>query len=275
MTSWLQPVIASAAIQMKLSLARPTFRFVAFLQPLFYAVIFFYIYRRPAGGGALEDVVLGAGLTTLWSTVVFSSAGDIERERWYGTLEALVVVPGGLRLAMAGKALGNTLVGLFSMGLTWVYVRVLFGCSLGVADPGLLALGLAATVISLLGFSLALASVFTLSRNARGLMNALEYPVYILSGLVFPLSVLPAWLRPVSYLLPPTWAKLGLRAAALGDGSGAAAWLGGPSAAGGGAPALWYCLGAVLAGLVYLALAWRGFRTIDFRARVSGELGVW
>jgi len=280
--SWFQPMLASARVQMRLSMTRPTFRFVVIFQPLLLAVIFFHLYGRPTATGSLEYVVLGTGLASLWSAIVFSSAGDIERERWYGTLEHLVVAPGGLGPVMAGKILGNTAMGLVSMGLTWLYVRVLLGRSLPVAAPGMLALTLTVTTMSLVALSLAMCSAFTLSRNARGLMNSLEYPVFILSGLVFPLALVPWWLKPVSYVIPLTWAKLGLRTAALGEVDRGVAGLAGgapvPAAlAGGGAQGavLWFCLMTVLTGVLYLALAWRGFRTMDGRARVRGDLGVW
>ncbi|MEA3200786.1 MAG: type transport system permease protein [Thermoplasmata archaeon] len=36
-------------------------------------------------------------------------------------------------------------------------------------------------------------------------------PVFLLSGIFVPVESLPAWLSPLSYLLPPTWAIQGLR----------------------------------------------------------------
>ena len=40
--------------------------------------------------------------------------------------------------------------------------------------------------------------------------------MWIASGLVFSTSLLPAWTRPISWLLPPYWGILALRHAALG-----------------------------------------------------------
>ena len=61
-----------------------------------------------------------------------------------------------------------------------------------------------------------LASTFILYRHANALSNLLEYPVWIASGLVFSTSILPAWTRPISWVLPPYWGVLALRHAALG-----------------------------------------------------------
>jgi ABC-2 type transport system permease protein len=44
----------------------------------------------------------------------------------------------------------------------------------------------------------------------------MEFPVLFVSGLLVPLSALPEWLRPVGWLLAPTWGMRAVRAAALG-----------------------------------------------------------
>jgi ABC-2 type transport system permease protein len=37
------------------------------------------------------------------------------------------------------------------------------------------------------------------------------FPAFLLSGIFVPVQSLPDWLRPLSYLIPPTWAIEGLR----------------------------------------------------------------
>ncbi|MGN1045375.1 MAG: hypothetical protein ACI4Q9_05415, partial [Candidatus Methanomethylophilaceae archaeon] len=43
----------------------------------------------------------------------------------------------------------------------------------------------------------------------------LEYPIYVLSGAIVPITSLPSFLRPISMILPPTWGVEALRASAL------------------------------------------------------------
>jgi ABC-2 type transport system permease protein len=40
-------------------------------------------------------------------------------------------------------------------------------------------------------------------------------PTYLLSGIFWPLESIPAWLRPVSYILPPTYAVEAMRSVIL------------------------------------------------------------
>ena len=47
----------------------------------------------------------------------------------------------------------------------------------------------------------------------------LEYPVWLVTGLLVPLAVLPGWVTPVSWVLAPTWGMRALRASAFGGDS--------------------------------------------------------
>ena len=44
----------------------------------------------------------------------------------------------------------------------------------------------------------------------------LEYPVWLIGGFLVPLTLLPDWVRPISWLLAPTWGVDAIREAALG-----------------------------------------------------------
>jgi ABC-2 type transport system permease protein len=69
---------------------------------------------------------------------------------------------------------------------------------------------------------LVLASTFVLARNANSLSNLLEYPVWLVTGLLIGISLLPGWTRPISWVLAPTWGIRGIREAALGGEPGVA-----------------------------------------------------
>jgi ABC-2 type transport system permease protein len=53
-------------------------------------------------------------------------------------------------------------------------------------------------------------------RGAWALGTALELPVWLICGFLVPLSLLPSWVRPISWLLPPTWGVAAVKSAALG-----------------------------------------------------------
>jgi ABC-2 type transport system permease protein len=174
------------------------------------------MYKDSGYNNYVNYVILGSGLTSLWSSICFSSAGDIERERYAGTLENLFCSPSKFTTIVLGKVLANTFLGLSGMMLSLIFTGVFFGAALHVEHSILFVLTFLLMVFSFICVSLVIAPIFTLSKNARALMNCLEYPIFILCGFVFPIDVLPAFIRPLSYILPPTWAVKIIRESSLG-----------------------------------------------------------
>ena len=75
-----------------------------------------------------------------------------------------------------------------------------------------------ATVVSRGVMGLLLACTFVLYRQASAFSNLLEYPVWLVTGLLVPLSLLPGWVTWISWGLAPTWGIKAIRSAALGGG---------------------------------------------------------
>ena len=67
------------------------------------------------------------------------------------------------------------------------------------------AVALPACVIAIGLLGLITAATFVLYRSAFALGIAMQYPVSIVTGLLFRLSLLPAWIGPISWILAPTW----------------------------------------------------------------------
>src|SRR5215204_1743898 len=73
---------------------------------------------------------------------------------------------------------------------------------------------MSALAIGMLG--LMTAATFVIYRAAFHLGVAMQYPVWIVTGLLVPLSVLPAFVEPISWFLAPTWGFRAIRDATLG-----------------------------------------------------------
>lgn len=190
---------------MNVSFGRPTFRFCVLFQPILYAFILYMMYQGKSSESFINYVILGSGIISFWSTICFSSAGDIERERYMGTLENLISSPIGLKTVMLGKILGNTIFGILSILISLFFVLVCFKVKISIAHPIWFAFGFVLMIVSFIAISMLLSSLFTLSRNSRALMNCLEYPIFMLCGMAFPIDILPDWVKVISYILSPTW----------------------------------------------------------------------
>lgn len=186
------------------------------IQPVIFASIAFFLFQAGAREGTLLYVALGAGLMGVWSTVLFASGGVLQWQRWQGTLELCVASPPPFVQVLAPMTLANSAVGLYSVAATLVWGRLFFGVPLTIEHPLLFPLALLATVLSLGMLGLVMAASFIRYRHANALSNLLEYPVWLVSGLLIPLSTLPAFAEPISWLLAPTWGVRAVREAAIG-----------------------------------------------------------
>jgi ABC-2 type transport system permease protein len=159
-------------------------------------------------------IVVGSGMSGLWSSLLFISGNSVNTERWMGTLETLVGVPTPLPVIVIGKNLASVVQSLVSMAGCYVLASLIFGYPLSVSWPFLFFVSLAVTVAALICFGLVIASLFVLNPAVQQLQNGLEFPVFLLSGFLFPIAMLPQWSAPISYLLPPYWAARALHTAA-------------------------------------------------------------
>jgi ABC-2 type transport system permease protein len=185
--------------------------------PLFFATTVFLMYReRGQAGGALLSAALGASVMGVWSATSTTAAGVLQRERRQGTLELLVAAPVPFPYVVVPLTLSMATVGAYSIVTTLLWGRIVFGIHLAVRDPVGFVAAIAVTVlaIGMLGFLIAIGSVRY--RTAWALGNALEMPVWLICGFLVPIAQLPAWVRPVSWLLAPTWGMAAIRAAATG-----------------------------------------------------------
>ena len=192
------------------------FVMTAVIQPVIFATIAFFLFQAGAREGTLLYVALGAGLMGVWSTVLFASGGVLQHQRWQGTLELAIGSPPPFVQVLAPMTLANSAVGMYAVGATLVWGRVFFGVPLSIEHPLLFVIALLGTVLSLGMLGLVLASSFIRYRHANALSNLLEYPVWLVSGLLIPLTILPAWAQPISWILAPTWGVRAVRQAAIG-----------------------------------------------------------
>ena len=175
----------------------------------------------------------------IWSSTLFGSGGALQWNRWQGTLELLVASPPPFIVVLLPLTLATSVTGAYSLARD-----ALLGTASSSAcrstsctrwrsssrcRPAVLSLGL---------MGLLMASSFILYRHANALSNLLEYPVWVATGLLFPIALLPGWVEPISWLLAPRWGIDAIRHAALGGG------------------AVWFPIAMCAAlGVVYLVLA--------------------
>ncbi|MGK4585443.1 ABC transporter permease [Kitasatospora sp. HPMI-4] len=229
----------------------------ALVQPVLFATIAFLLFRHAPGRESPTQIAIGAGLLGMWASTLFGSGAAISRHRFMGLLEGMVAAPMPLPVVILPVTLASAVLGLYSMLATVAWGYSLFGLPLAVHRPVLFVGCVAVTVLTLGVLGLLIAAVLFLYPASQALANAVEFPIALLSGILVPVSALPAFCRPLSWLVAPMW---GVRAVQ-------------DAAAGGAFPTLPLLMCAALA-LCYLALATVLLRVLVDRARNKARLAL-
>lgn len=214
--SGLRVVRTGWTISMKELTHSSFFVLVSIIQPVIFASIAFFMVEAGGVSGTLLYTALGAGLMGIWSATLFGSGGLIQWERYQGTLELLIAAPADFIYVLMGSTLATSSIGIYSIGATLLWGGVFFDVPFELAHPFLFVLAVPITVIGLGLLGLVLATTFVLYRHANALSNMLEYPVWLITGLLVPVTLLPGWVEPLGWVLAPTWGIKAIRTAALG-----------------------------------------------------------
>ncbi len=233
--------------------------FTVLFQPIIIALLGLWMLKDK-GADAAMFVVVGSGLTGLWSSLLFISGNSINAERWSGTLESLVAIPTPFEVIVIGKNFANVAQSLLSMVLGYFVAAFLFGYSLEIQQPLMFTISVFISVIAFVCFGLIIAPIFVMNPGVRAWQNAMEWPVYVFGGFLFPIALLPGWTTPISYILPPYWAAVALH---------------GTSTAGSPLGETFFAWGMmILFSAIDLFIASRLFKVMLYKARADATLGL-
>ncbi|MEV3926132.1 ABC transporter permease [Actinomadura coerulea] len=164
----------------------------------------------PAGAVDLKTFIFpGVCAMSVMFTAMFS-AGSIVWDREFGFLREMLVAPVSRGAIVVGKCIGGALVATLQ-GAVIVSLAGLAGVPY---DPGLLLelLGLMFVgAFALTGFGVMMAARINSMQSFFGLMQMALMPMMFLSGALYPLSGLPAWLTVLTRFNPLTYAVDPLR----------------------------------------------------------------
>lgn len=225
--------------------------------PLF-TIVFLAIVEHAGRSDLHAYVVLAPVLIALWALSLYVSGEIVDADRSQGVLESAVAAPAAFPLVLLARVLAVTAVALLAVPEVWLVARVLFGVELTLHHPELFVGTLVLTVFATSGAGVIMASLFVVARNVRNFQNALTYPVYVLAGVLVPVSVLPDWIEPLSRVVFLSWSADLLRDALQ------------PAAVADAAPRL---AAIVALGIANFAVGYALLTRMLRRVRVTGTLG--
>jgi ABC-2 type transport system permease protein len=172
------------------------------LLPLLSVAAMVYAYRflqaPPEYAGI---VILGQAMTAFWFNVLWSMGAHLYWERDGGNLELYILAPAPMTGILAGMALGGAITTSIRAFVILAGGLVLFHIPFAPTSWPLLVLIFALTLAALYGLGMMFASLFLIwGREAWHTVNLLQEPVFLLTGMNFPLRALGTMLG--SMILP-------------------------------------------------------------------------
>jgi ABC-2 type transport system permease protein len=199
-------------------------------------------------------IVIGGMVATAFWDMAFSFKRDMDA----GTLEQTWLSPTRPETFVLGRAISGGLTSVVASLILILIGMAFFDATVGrglwLALPALLL-----AMASMVGIGYLVGSACLVLREPNFFVDATNFTFAMISGVAFPVAVLPWFIKPVAYLLPTTYAVDLLRVYALGTR---------PLLD----PALeWFMLGVLSALLILVGRV--VFRRTEHRMRVRGTLG--
>jgi ABC-2 type transport system permease protein len=185
------------------------------------------------GGGAHIDtsrlilyLTVGALIWSYLSSVFDSISETISYERWEGTIEYTMMAPVLRVTHLLGASVFSVLYGLIRTAVILALIAVMFGVDLRhvniASSLAIIALG----SFSFMGLGI-MAAILPMLFTERGaqMTHIISASLLLVSGVYYPINVLPSWMQAVAHVSPALYALDGMRASII-SGSGISEILG-------------------------------------------------
>jgi ABC-2 type transport system permease protein len=218
-----------------------------------------------AAGGRLDverqtTILLIGAVIWAYLGIVFEILTEtVAWERWEGTIEYTFMAPLSRAVHLLGMGAFAVLYGVVRTAALFAVVALFFGLEFPRADFGTALLLLAVASVSFVGIGMITAVLPLISPEKGAQLGFIAQGLLlVVSGVYYPVEVMPEWMQWLATVSPATYALEGIRAAVL-DGAGAGAvW-----------DDLWPLM---LAGAVSVPLGLAVFRAGERYAKRHGKL---
>jgi len=171
--------------------------------PIFNLFLVALIYR---GNAMLRDyaVIGGTGMAML-AGMLYNAGEILDNERQRGTLGNLFLAPIPRYAWLAGFQLFAVIEALTCATITLIGGTLAFGLRVNISAAAL-SVTIALLMCCMWGFSMIVGSLGVAIRDANQLSNLLFMPITLLAGTMFPIALMPEWLRVLAHCLPFSYA---------------------------------------------------------------------
>jgi ABC-2 type transport system permease protein len=238
------------------------------VQALFGVAGFYFVSRfvespqlshaLPQGGNYFAFAIVGFAFFDYLTIALNAFDESIEQARQNGTLEVLLVTQTPLSMILAGSIIYPFFLMSMRVGVYLGWAIILFHFPIeNVNWAGAFAV-LFASILAFSGLGIFASSYLLLFKRGNPVKWLLLGISGVVSGMLYPVSILPRWLQVIAHLIPVTYALDGMRAALLQHAS---------------FTELWPSVGILLLfAVVLLPLSFAAFSLALRRTKITGTL---
>ncbi len=186
----------------------------------------------PAVGGKIDvervtTILLVGAVIWAYLGIIFEILTEtVAWERWEGTIEYTFMAPLSRAVHLLGMGAFAVLYGVLRTAGLFAVVALFFGLGFPGADFGAALVLLAVASVSFVGVGMVTAVLPLVSPEKGAQLGFIAQGLLlVVSGVYYPVDVMPGWMQAVATISPATYALHGIRAAVL-DGAGVGAMWG-------------------------------------------------
>jgi ABC-2 type transport system permease protein len=165
-------------------------------------------------------LTVGALIWSYLSAVFDSISETISYERWEGTIEYTMMAPVFRITHLLGTSAFSVIYGLVRTAVILLVIGLFFGVDLSHVNAGSVVAVIVLGSFSFIGLGI-MAAILPMLFTERGaqMTHIISASLLLVSGVYYPINVLPGWMQALAHISPALYALDGMRAAII-DGQG-------------------------------------------------------
>jgi ABC-2 type transport system permease protein len=183
------------------------------VKPIAGTLILVFMYLVITGGETntlyFSFMYVGNAFYMYVADVLFGMTWVIHDDReHYMTLKQVYIAPINFQYYILGRAAIKIVITSFGVILTLLFGVLVLGVDITLSSVNwtILILGIVSGLVCISVMGLALGGItFLTAKHAMGINEGVAGVFYVLSGVVFPITILPGWAQGVSKALPVTY----------------------------------------------------------------------
>jgi ABC-2 type transport system permease protein len=205
-----------------------SYRFSFLLQTvgIFFGVASFYFLSRlfgsalvpqleQYGGDYFSFVLIGLAFNNYMGLSLSSFASSIREGQMTGTLEIMLLSPTRLSTILFSSSIYDYLMTTINVVVYLLFGALVFGFNISQANFLTTIVVLILSVASFSGIGILSAAIVLVIKKGDPIAWILNGISTLLTGVYYPITVLPGWLKPLSHILPMTYSLDAMRLAML------------------------------------------------------------